>query len=273
MVDMQWLYEGIVSLYILSLVGYFIDFVQQNRRAITVAFWLLCMVWLLQTFFLFHQVLGEGRFPIATLTDSFFFYAWILVTFSILMNGLFKISYIVFFINLFSFLILLMHISQVAQTNTVQRGIQLVNEILIAHISLAIISYGFFTIAFLLSLMYMVQYYFLKEKKAIKWIWRLGDLERLELLTFRTITIGVPILLIGIILGFVWANTENATFYWFDLKTIGSLIVLVVYIIYLCLRTTKRFSGKVLATYNTWAFLFLIMNFFIFSQYSSFHLL
>ncbi|WP_212921166.1 cytochrome C assembly family protein [Ornithinibacillus bavariensis] len=273
MVDLRWLYEGIVSLYVLSLIGYFIDFVQQNRRANTLAFWLLCMVWLLQTFFLFHRVLTEGRFPIATLTDSFFFYAWILVTFSILMNWLFKISFIVFFINLFSFLIFLMHISHIAQTNMVTSGIQLVNEILIAHISLAIISYGFFTIAFLLSIMYMVQYYFLKEKKAIKWIWRLGDLERLELMTFRTITIGVPTLLIGIILGFVWAYTENATFYWYDLKTIGSLVVLSVYISYLCLRTVKRYSGKALATYNTWAFLFLLLNFFIFSHYSSFHLL
>ncbi|GIO27697.1 hypothetical protein J43TS3_23080 [Ornithinibacillus bavariensis] len=98
-------------------------------------------------------------------------------------------------------------------------------------------------------------------------------MERLELMTFRTITIGVPTLLIGIILGFVWAYTENATFYWYDLKTIGSLVVLSVYISYLCLRTVKRYSGKALATYNTWAFLFLLLNFFIFSHYSSFHLL
>jgi HemX protein len=272
MVDIRWLYEGIFVIYILSLIGYFIDFVQQNRKANKVAFWLLCMVWLLQTFFLFHQLVVLKRFPIATLTDSLFFYAWVLVTFSIIMNRLFKVHFIVFFINLFGFFILVMHASLIVQTHVEQPGIQLVHEILISHISLAIISYGFFTISFLFSIMYMLQYRFLKEKKAIKWIWRLGDLERLDVFTFRAITIGVPLLLIAIILGFVWAYAENVEFYWFDLKTIGSILVLFVYIVYLLLRIGKRYSGKSLAFYNTCAFLVLVINFFLFSTLSNFHI-
>lgn len=153
-----------------------------------------------------------------------------------------------------------------------ESGIQLVDEILIAHISLAIISYGFFTISFIFSLMYIVQYHFLKEKKAIKWVWKLGDLNRLERYTFRTITIGVPLLLIGIILGFAWAYTEDVEFYWFDLKTIGSILVLGIYITYLLLRVVRRMAGKSLATYNAFAFLILIINFFLFTRLSNFHI-
>jgi HemX protein len=272
MVDIRWIYEGILFIYMLSLVGFFIDFVQQNRKAKNLAFWLLCMVWLLQTFFLFQHIWTEKSFPIATLRDSLYFYAWVLVTFSIVTNRLFKMNFIVFFINLFGFFILLMHVSLVAQSQVQQDGVQLVDEILIAHISLAITSYGFFTVSFLFSLMYLVQYYFLKEKKAIKWIWRLGDLDRLENLTFQTITIGVSLLSIGIILGFVWAYTEHVEFYWFDLKTFGSILVLGIYIIYLLLRIVRRFTGKSLATYNTYAFLILIINFFLFTRLSNFHI-
>lgn len=272
MVEVRWIYEGILCIYALSLICYFIDFVQQNRKANILAFWLLCMVWLLQTFFLFSSLIRESRFPIATLTDSLFFYAWVLVTFSVLMNRLLKTYFMVFFINLFGFFILLMHISLVAKTQSVQSGIRLVDEILIAHISLAIISYGFFTISFIFSLIYIVQYHFLKEKKAIKWIWKLGDLHRLEKVTFWTITIGVPLLLLGIILGFAWAYTENTEFYWFDLKTIGSILVLGIYIIYLLLRVVKRNTAKSLALYNTCAFFILIINFFLFTRLSNFHI-
>lgn len=272
MVEVRWIYEGILCVYALSLICYFIDFVQQNRKANVSAFWLLCMVWLFQTVFLLSTVITENRFPIATLTDSLYFYAWVLVTFSVLMNRLFKTYFMVFFINLFGFFVLLMHISLVAKNQVTESGIQLVDEILIAHISLAIISYGFFTISFIFSLMYIVQYHFLKEKKAIKWVWKLGDLNRLERYTFRTITIGVPLLLIGIILGFAWAYTEDVEFYWFDLKTIGSILVLGIYITYLLLRVVRRMAGKSLATYNAFAFLILIINFFLFTRLSNFHI-
>ncbi|WP_026906348.1 cytochrome C assembly family protein [Paucisalibacillus globulus] len=272
MVDVRFIYEGILFIYILSLIGFFIDFLQQNRKAKKFAFWLLCMVWLSQTFFLFQHVLIEKSFPIATIADSLYFYAWVLATFSIWMNRLFKMNFIVFFINLFGFFIFLMHVSLVAQAEIDKSGIQLVDEILIAHISFAIISYGFFTISFLTSLMYMVQYHFLKEKKALKWMWRLGDLNRLDHFTYRTISIGVPLLFIGILLGFVWAYTEQVEFYWFDVKTLGSILVLIVYIIYLLLRIVRRFSGKTLAKYNTYAFLILIINFFLFTSLSNFHI-
>ncbi|WP_047981688.1 cytochrome C assembly family protein [Ornithinibacillus contaminans] len=271
--DVHWIYEGIVITYILSLIGYFIDFVQQNRKANRIAFWLLCMVWLMQTFFLFQQVIIDKQIPIATMADSLFVYAWVLVTFSIAMNRLFDVRFIVFFINVFSFFIVLMHLAFLARTSMQQDGIQLVNEILLIHIVLAIISYGFFTIACLFSIMYRMQYRFLKEKKALKWIWRFGDLERLEYLTFRVITIGIPLLLTGIILGFVWAYTDKQEVYWFDLKTIGSILVLLVYSGYLLLRMQRRYSGKTLALYNYAAFLILLSNFFLFSAFSKFHIL
>src|SRR5690606_4064752 len=158
---------------------------------------------------------------------------WVLVSFSLITNKLFKMDFIVFFINLFGFFILLMHISLVARTHIIdQNWIKLVDEILIAHITFSIVSYGFFTISFLFSIMYLVQYYLLKEKKAVKWIWRLGDLSRLQQFTFRMISLGVPFLLIGIILGFGWAYTEDVEFYWLDVKTLGSITVLMVYILY-----------------------------------------
>lgn len=271
MLDSRWLYEIILIVYGFSLICYFIDFIQSNQKANRIAFWLLSMVWFIQSLFLFKQVFIEHNFPILSIYDGLFFYSWVLVTFSLLVNRLFSIRFIVFFTNLFGFFILLLYILTKAKQAGMQQGVQLVNEILITHITLSIVSYGFFTISFLLSIMYLVQYWLLKNKQGMKWMWRLGDLKQLDHYSFKAVILGVPLLLIGIILGVVWGYVANSVFYWFDLKTLGSIFVLVVYILYLLLRVVKKYQGKSISIYNAAAFLILIINFLLFSLLSNFH--
>lgn len=271
MVELKWLYEFILIIHGLSLMGYFIDFIQHNRRVNQAAFWLLGLVWIIQTIFLFYEMFFEKNFPIVTLNDSLFFYSWVLVTISLAAKKLFPVHFIVFFTNTFSFFILLLYLLSDAQKNLETHGLQLVHEILMAHIIIAIISYGFFTLSFLLSFMYLIQYRLLKRKQGFKWMWRFGDLKQLDDYAFKTVTIGVPLLLIAIILGIVWAYVSNSVFYWVDLKTIGSFVVLAVYIVYLAIRIIKKYKGRSIAIYNTAAFLLLIINFFLFSTLSNFH--
>ncbi|MFD2759571.1 cytochrome C assembly family protein [Lentibacillus juripiscarius] len=270
--EAKWFYEIILITYGLSLVGYFLDFIQHNRKANRIAFWLLCMVWLLQTAFLLRQVVIANSFPVLTLYDGLSFYAWVLISFSLVLSKLFRIQFILFFTNLLGFFILLLYISARAKEQMQVQGVELVHEILIAHISLAFVSYGFFTVSFLFSLMYLVQYKFLKEKRGFQWVWRLGDLKQLDAFSFKAVTLGVPLLTIAIVLGVVWAYMADAEFYWVDLKTIGSIVVLFVYVIYLLLRLGKGYLGKAISIYNSAAFLFLLINFFLFSILSNFHL-
>ena len=150
-------------------------------------------------------------------------------------------------------------------------GAQFVHEILVIHVIISLISYCFFTISFLLSIMYLLQSYLLKKKIGIRWMWRLTNFKRLDTISFSSIIIGVPLLMIGLILGIVWAYVTNTDFYWFDVKIIGSIAVLTVYIIYLILRLVKRYQGKLISIYNSAAFLFLLVNFFLFSSLSDFH--
>lgn len=267
----KWIYEIMLFVYSLSLIGYFIDFIKSNSRVNKISFYLLCLVWFIQTIILYNQTFIEKNFPILTLNDGLFFYAWILLLFSLLINHFFQIHFIVFFTNLFSFFILLLSLSLSAQTAFHDQGSEFVHEILIIHITLALLSYGFFTLSFTLALMYLIQYYFLKEKKGLKWMWRFADLERLDSYSFFLIIIGVPLLLIGLIFGLVWAYVAQAEFYWLDVKTVGSILVLVVYIVYLLLRMLKGYRGKPISIYNTCAFLGLLINFFLFSSLSEFH--
>ncbi|MBM7572006.1 cytochrome c biogenesis protein [Aquibacillus albus] len=269
MLEIRWLQELILFIYGASVFGYFIDFVQRNRKVNQFAFWLLMMVWILQTFFLLYQVIERLNFPVFSIYDGLFFYAWILVTFSLFVNRFFKMDFIVFFTNLLGFFIMLLHITSNASNG--ERGVRLFDELLIAHITLALTSYGFFTLSFVFSIMFLLQYKLLKNKKGYRWLRRLGDLERLDRLSFQTVTLGVPSLLISIILGVVWAYSSGAEFYWYDIKTIGSIIVLFVYTIYLFLRLGRGYQGKTISIFNSGAFLFLLTNFLLFTSLSNFH--
>ncbi|WP_138415479.1 cytochrome C assembly family protein [Aquibacillus sediminis] len=272
MLDVKWLNELILLIYGASVMGYFIDFVQHNRKANKIAFWLLMLVWVLQTFFLFYQIISERDLLMITIYDGFYLYTWIIVSFSLLVNRFLKVDFLVFFINLLGFFMMLLHITAKAQESGSDQGVQLVSEILVSHITLALVSYGFFTLSVVFSLMYLMQYYLLKEKRGYKWLRRLGDLTRLDFMSLSTVTIGFPLLLLSITLGIVWAYTSNAEFYWYDVKTIGSFVVLIVYFIYLFLRVAKGYQGRSIALFNAGAFLFLLINFFLFSTMSNFHL-
>ncbi|GAB3797146.1 cytochrome c biogenesis protein CcsA [Virgibacillus kimchii] len=272
MAEWKWVYEIILILYVLSLISYFYDFIWHNRKVKQIAFRLLTMVWLFQTVFLLYQVLIKNNIPLLTLNASLFFYAWVLLTLAIVFNRLLSIHFIVFFTNVFSFFVFLLYTSTIAREMRQPEGAQFAHEILISHITLSILSYGFFTISFLFSLMYLIQYRLLKEKRAIKWIWRFGDLQALDIHAFRAISIGVPILLIGIILGIVWAYVSQSEFYWVDIKTIGSILLLAVYSLFLILRLGTGYRGKSIAVYNAAAFLFMLINFFLFSLLSGFHI-
>lgn len=119
--------------------------------------------------------------------------------------------------------------------------------------------------------MYLLQYWLLKKKKWNTQLKRLGNLDQLDYFSFLSVLIGVPILMIAIILGVLWAYISGEAFYWYDVKTIGSFIVLGVYIGYLVFRVVKGFKGKQNAILNVNAFLFLLVNYFLFSTLSNFH--
>ncbi|WP_368652222.1 inner membrane protein YpjD [Ornithinibacillus sp. 4-3] len=271
MLESKWIFELLLIIYALSLVGYFIDFMKQNKKVNQLAFRLLCAVWLIQTALLLHQFFVLKTIPFLTLNDGLFFYAWILITFSLILNQKFAVHFTIFFINVFNFIILLLSILLNAQRLINQQSSQFIHEILLSHIVITIISYACLTLSFVFSLMYLIQYYLLKNKKAISFIWRFGNLKWLDHYSFMTVIIGVPLLIIGISCGIVWAYVSTTEFYWIDFKTLGSIIVVVVYMLYLFLRVVKKYKGKIVSVYNIGAFLLLLLNYFLFSLLSNFH--
>ncbi|MGO4888600.1 cytochrome c biogenesis protein [Anaerobacillus sp. MEB173] len=272
MVSLNVLYILTVILYALSVLGYFIDFLQNNRKVNRTAFWLLSIVWVFQATFFILRMIEYDRLPILTMFEGLFFYAWLLVTLSLMINWFFRIDFIVFFTNVVGFIV--MSINLFAPTGDVSTTFQqlLISELLIIHVTMVLSSYGAFTLAFIFSIMYILQHNMLKKKVWGKRLGRYGSLSNLDRYAYISVLLGVPLLLLGLILGLVWASLKLDHPLWLDAKVIGSFTVLSIYSVYLYLRVVKGLQGHSLALWNIAAFLIVMINYFLSGNLSSFHL-
>jgi HemX protein len=266
------LHELIMIIYACSVFLYFIDFLHDNRKANRIAFWLLSFVWLWQTIFLIVYMFETNRFPILTMGEGLYFYVWVLITISLFINRFWRIDFLVFFTNVLGFVLLVIHTFAPFHWQSEAIANQLVSELLFIHITFSFLSYGAFSISFIFSLLYIIQYHLLKEKKWGNRVWRMSDLSKLEHMSYVLNVIGVPILLIGVILGLQWAHLKIPHLVWYDSKIIGTFIVLMVYSVYLYIKIKKNMYGRKLAMWNIGSFLIILINYFLFGNFSSFHL-
>lgn len=120
--------EGTIVIYALSVLFYFIDFLQHNRKAGKMAFWLLSIVWTLQTVYLAYFMWVTGRFPVLNVTEALYFYAWVLVTLSLVLTKLLRVDFIVFFTNVIGFSMIAIHTFSPTEQQSAAFSGQLVSE-------------------------------------------------------------------------------------------------------------------------------------------------
>ncbi len=265
------LHEITIFIYAVSVLLYFYDFLHNNKKAKKFAFLFLAIVWVLQTIFLFLYMIEQGRFPVLTVFEGLYFYVWVLVTLSLYINKLKETDFIVFFTNVLGFVVMAIHTFAPLQARSQVVADQLISELLFIHIFFAIVAYGAFTLSFVFSILYLLQYHLLKKKKWGKRLVRLGDLSKLENWSYLLNVIGVPLLMCAIVLGLLWAHWKLPDISWFDTKIIGSFIVLLFYSLYIFLKVRKYVFGKNLAYLNVISFLIVLINFFLFGSLSTFH--
>ncbi len=269
MADTRWIYDVTIFLYAASVLFYFNDFLQSNRKANRLAFWLLAVVWALQTIFFVSEMAAKPYFPVLTLFETLFFYSWVLVNLSLVINYFFRIDLLVFFTNVIGFFVL--SLSMFAQeTPLINHNETIISELLFIHITLAILSYGAFSLSMIFSAMYLLQHHMLKRKKWSPLLRRLPSLDRLELFLHRLNMIGFPLLLLALILGSIWAYLVLHGSFWLDPKVWMSVIVLVGYAFVLYKRIADVWQGSKLAIANVGAFSLILLNFAV-TDTSSFH--
>lgn len=120
---------------------------------------------------------------------------------------------------------------------------------LLIHVSLSLVAYGAFTVAFSLAILYILQENNMrsafKKPRFSTFYKRLPSLETLDQVCYSSVTFGFPFMTFGgLITGAIWAEQAWGRYWGWDAKETWSLITWLVYAGYLHARSTAGWRGK-----------------------------
>lgn len=265
------LYELMVVLYAVSLVLYFIDYFNKRPQLRRIAFWLVSIVWTIQTSYLILYMIEMKRFPVLALAEGILFYAWLLVTLSIVLHCIAKVDLPVLVIYSLGFIFVTIYTFMPKRASGMVSD-SLVSEMLLIHIFFAIIAYAVFTLAFVFSILYLVLYRMLKKKKITHTWSRIPSLQQMSNWMSVTNYIGIPILLVSLVLGLEWAILRLESLSLYDPKIVGSFLLIVLYCGIIYANRRGKLTGTRYAWTQIYAYLLVVINFFLGSSLSNFHL-
>ncbi len=140
------------------------------------------------------------------------------------------------------------------------------------HVTMSILAYAAFALSFVVSLLYLAQNRWLRDRNLGTVIWRFPALDVLERMSRSSVLVGVTAMSFGMALGFVWARRLLGHWVTGDAKEIISLIVLLMYAIYLRLSRQTAWRGARACRLCVLCFFFVIFSYTIVNFYlTSYH--
>jgi HemX protein len=226
-------------LYVLSFAAYLRNLYVENKFVGRFAALCLAAALVLHYFALMERARMLQAVPYEDLWGSLSFFGWMLgliyLGLELVHRGRSVGPFVLpFVIILFS----LSHIRNVSPHPTAARG-----PLFALHVTLNILAYSAFALAFVLSAIYLLQNRLLRARKPGGMFWRFPALDVLERMSRSSVLVGLLALIAGVAFGFVWANRLHGHYWNSDPKEIVSLAVLVCYATYLFVSRRTAWRG------------------------------
>lgn len=217
--------------------------------------------------FLTNRWFNSGYFPISNLYESLLFLSSILLIIHKFLE--YKTKSLIFGVILLPLILFITSFADLTLPLEMQKTASLVPSLqsnwLMMHVSLMLLSYGILLLGSLFSIVFLVLSISLVEKnedvkfnsmtnKTVlafynrktfsKYKPSMDFLLILDAWSYKAISLGFPLLTIGIIAGAVWANEAWGAYWSWDPKETWALITWLVFASYLHTRLIKGWSGK-----------------------------
>ena len=208
------------------------------------------------------QYIQAGHIPIVSFHQAVSFLTWSIVFVFFVLQYRYRSELLGSFVMPVAFVLMF-------SASTLPRQIQpLLNPMLKSywfgiHIFFAFIGDAAFALAFTIGFMYLIQERYVKSKRLGGLFKRLPNLQLLDEINYRLISVGFPFLSLAIISGIIWAETATGLYWRWDPKEVWSLITWIIYALVLHLRLSTGWRGKKAAILSIVGFMVVLLAFFI----------
>ena len=214
----------------------------------------------LQTAGIIFRYVDGGHLPITGLHEASSFFAWCIVLIFFFLEYRYRLDLLGPFTMPVVFILML-------SSSVLPREIKPLSPVLQSywlgiHTLLAFLGDAAFAMAFGIGIMYLIQEHHLKTKRLGGLFQRLPNLQILDEINYRLVTLGFPLLTLAIITGAVWAESAWGSYWRWDPKEVWSLITWLIYALVLHARLTAGWRGRKAAILSIIGFVSVVFTFF-----------
>ncbi|RLB71733.1 MAG: c-type cytochrome biogenesis protein CcsB [Deltaproteobacteria bacterium] len=253
------LFSTTTLIYLASSILYLVAMVGKQPQAGRVGRWALLVGVVVHASCFAVRHSAAGATPVTSLHESLSFFAWCMVLLFLLLDLRFHLSVMGAFVAPFTFL--LMVGSAFSPDIVVPLNPLLKSWLFPVHITFAFLGNAAFALSFGAGVMYLIQNRMLKSKRFTGIYQLLPSLDVLDKVNYTCLSVGFPLMTLGIISGAFWANTAWGSYWRWDPKETWALITWFLYAALLHGRLTIGWRGRRAAIFSIIAFIFLLFTF------------
>lgn len=247
------LFQIAFATYFLATAAYIVFFVSQKGRVRIIARTIFLAAAILHTLNILTRYLEAGHTPITSYHETVSFFAWSIAWSYLLFRWRYTVKNFGTFVSVLT--LLLMSMAAVASREILPLVPALQSWWLPVHASIALVADGFLALACIGGIMYLLQEREIKRKRFGLFYSRLPSLEALDKLNHHCLSIGFPLMTLGIIAGSIWAKQAWGSYWQWDPKETWSLITWFLYAALVHQRFTVGWRGRRAAIMSIVAFL------------------
>ena len=200
--------------------------------------------------------IAAGRVPMTNQYEFATCFAWALCLVSLIFIAKYQFSFLGVFAAPVVFLVMGYAAMQSREIHALMPALQ--SNWLVFHVSTAILSYGAFGVSFVLGFIFLVREKIHKDGFMDQHI---PDRDKLDVIEYRSVCLGLLFLTITIITGAFWAKKCWGSYWSWDPKETWSLVTWIIYAVYLHLRIIRGWKGKAAAVFAVVGFICVIFTY------------
>ena len=250
------LFTIVMLLYFSAMILYFVFIAARKEILSRIAVIVQAAGFLLHTAALVCRGIGAGRLPLTNQYEFATSFAWGLCLVSLIFVIRFRFPVLGAFASPVMFLVIGYAAMQSREVHELMPALR--SNWLGFHVSTAIIAYGSFGVSFVLAVIFllrdrMTEGGFLDQ--------HIPDREMLDVISYRSISLGLLFLTFTILTGAIWAERAWGSYWSWDPKETWSLITWIIYAIYLHLRIRRGYEGRAAAVFAAVGFVCVLFTY------------